>query len=73
MNKHQTEIGDGVFIGSDSQLVAPVKVGEGCYVGAGTTVTEDVPPDTLVLSRAPRSREGGLAEPAPREGAEDGG
>jgi bifunctional UDP-N-acetylglucosamine pyrophosphorylase/glucosamine-1-phosphate N-acetyltransferase len=52
--KHQTEIGDGAFIGSDSQLVAPVKVGEGSYVGAGTTLTEDVPPDTLVFSRAPR-------------------
>jgi bifunctional UDP-N-acetylglucosamine pyrophosphorylase / glucosamine-1-phosphate N-acetyltransferase len=52
--KHRTEIGDGVFIGSDSQLVAPVKVGEGSYVGAGTTVTEDVPSDTLVFARAPR-------------------
>src|SRR6185503_7737656 len=44
----------GACIGSDSQLVAPVKVGEGSYVGAGTTLTEDVPPDTLVFSRAPR-------------------
>jgi len=52
--KHQTEIGDGAFIGSDSQLLAPVKVGEGSYVGAGTTLDEDVPPDTLVFSRAPR-------------------
>jgi bifunctional UDP-N-acetylglucosamine pyrophosphorylase/glucosamine-1-phosphate N-acetyltransferase len=52
--KHLTEIGDGAFIGSDSQLVAPVKVGEGSYIGAGTTVTEDVPADTLVFSRAPR-------------------
>jgi len=52
--KHQTEIGDGAFIGSDSQLVAPVKVGEGSYLGAGTTLTEDVPPDTLVFNRAPR-------------------
>jgi bifunctional UDP-N-acetylglucosamine pyrophosphorylase / glucosamine-1-phosphate N-acetyltransferase len=52
--KHVTEIGDGAFIGSDSQLVAPVKVGEGSYLGAGTTLTEDVPPDTLVFSRAPR-------------------
>ena len=52
--KHVTEIADGAFIGSDSQLVAPVKVGEGAYVGAGTTVTEDVPPDTLVFSRTPR-------------------
>jgi bifunctional UDP-N-acetylglucosamine pyrophosphorylase / glucosamine-1-phosphate N-acetyltransferase len=52
--KHVTEIADGAFIGSDSQLVAPVKVGAGSYIGAGTTVTEDVPPDTLVFSRAPR-------------------
>ena len=52
--KHTTEIGDGAFIGSDSQLVAPVKVGEGSYLGAGTTLTEDVPPDTLVFNRAPR-------------------
>jgi bifunctional UDP-N-acetylglucosamine pyrophosphorylase/glucosamine-1-phosphate N-acetyltransferase len=52
--KHRTEIGDGAFIGSDSQLVAPVKVGEGAYVGAGMTVTEDVPSDTLVFSRVPR-------------------
>ena len=52
--KHVTEIADGAFIGSDSQLLAPVKVGEGSYVGAGTTLTEDVPPDTLVFSRAPR-------------------
>ena len=52
--KHRTEIGDGVFIGSDSQLVAPVTVGEGSYIGAGTTVTDDVPSDTLVFARAPR-------------------
>ena len=49
--KHLTEVGDGVFIGSDSQLVAPVKVGEGAFVAAGTTVTEDVPADALALSR----------------------
>jgi bifunctional UDP-N-acetylglucosamine pyrophosphorylase/glucosamine-1-phosphate N-acetyltransferase len=51
--KHLTEVGDGVFIGSDSQLVAPVKVGKGAFIGAGTTVTEDVPEDALALSRAP--------------------
>jgi bifunctional UDP-N-acetylglucosamine pyrophosphorylase/glucosamine-1-phosphate N-acetyltransferase len=47
-------IGDDVFIGSDTQLVAPVTVGEGALIGAGTTVTEDVPPRALTLSRAPQ-------------------
>ena len=54
IHKHLTEIGDGAFIGSDTQLVAPVKLGEGSYIGAGMTVVEDVPPDTLVFSRAPQ-------------------
>lgn len=53
VNKYQTTIEDGAFIGSDSQLVAPVKVGKGAYVGSGTTVTKDVPPDSLVITRAP--------------------
>jgi bifunctional UDP-N-acetylglucosamine pyrophosphorylase/glucosamine-1-phosphate N-acetyltransferase len=52
--KHVTELGDGVFIGSDTQLVAPVKVGKGSYVGAGSTITKDVPPGALALSRAPQ-------------------
>lgn len=52
--KHRTVIGDGVFIGSDTQLVAPVKVGNGALVAAGTTVTKDVPPFSLALSRAPQ-------------------
>jgi len=50
-NKYQTTLGPGVFVGSDSQLVAPVTLGEGAYVAAGTTVTEDVPPGALALSR----------------------
>ncbi len=50
--KYITRVGDGAFIGSDSQLVAPVKVGKGAYVGSGTTVTKDVPPGSLVVSRA---------------------
>jgi len=49
--KHKTVIEDGVFIGSDSQVVAPVTIGAGSYVASGTTVTENVPPDSLVLSR----------------------
>ena len=52
VGKYLTELGDDVFVGSDTQLVAPVKVGAGAYVAAGTTVTEDVPPDALVLSRS---------------------
>jgi bifunctional UDP-N-acetylglucosamine pyrophosphorylase/glucosamine-1-phosphate N-acetyltransferase len=53
-DKHVTRIGDRVFIGSDTQLVAPVSVGEGAYIGAGTTVTDDVPPMSLALSRTPQ-------------------
>jgi bifunctional UDP-N-acetylglucosamine pyrophosphorylase/glucosamine-1-phosphate N-acetyltransferase len=52
--KHLTEVGDNVFIGSDSQLVAPVRVGAGAFIAAGTTLTEDVPEDALALSRAPQ-------------------
>ncbi len=51
-NKHLTEIGDGAFIGSDSQLVAPVKIGAGATIGAGSTITSDTPEDTLTLTRS---------------------
>lgn len=51
-NKHVTRIGAGTFIGSNSCLVAPVTVGDGAYVAAGSTVTEDVPADALALGRA---------------------
>ena len=54
INKHRTVIGDDVFIGSDVQLVAPVTVGRNSLVAAGTTVTIDVPPDSLALSRVPQ-------------------
>ncbi|HEV7920118.1 MAG TPA: bifunctional UDP-N-acetylglucosamine diphosphorylase/glucosamine-1-phosphate N-acetyltransferase GlmU [Thermoanaerobaculia bacterium] len=54
VNKHQTILEDGVFIGSDTQLVAPVRIGKGAYVGAGSTITKDVPPDALALSRIPQ-------------------
>lgn len=59
--KHRTDIADGVFIGSDTQLVAPVKVGQGAYIGAGTTVTEDVPAHALVISRVRQRRIDGWA------------
>lgn len=54
VNKHKTIIEDGVFIGSDTQLVAPVRIGKGAYVGAGSTITKDVPPEALALSRTPQ-------------------
>jgi len=50
--KHQTIIGDNAFIGSDTQLVAPVKVGEGATIGAGSTITKDTPANKLSLSRS---------------------
>ncbi len=51
-NKHRTVIEDDVFIGSDTQLVAPVTVRKGATIGAGATITRDVPPGVLALSRA---------------------
>ena len=50
-NKHRTVIEDDVFIGSDTQLVAPVRVGRGATLGAGTTLTKDAPAGELTLSR----------------------
>ena len=52
VNKFRTVIEDDVFVGSDTQLVAPVRVGRGATLGAGTTLTQDAPPDALTLSRA---------------------
>ncbi|MBQ4132774.1 MAG: bifunctional UDP-N-acetylglucosamine diphosphorylase/glucosamine-1-phosphate N-acetyltransferase GlmU [Desulfovibrionaceae bacterium] len=52
VNKHRTEIGAGAFIGSNSALVAPVKIGSNALVAAGSVITKDVPPDTLAFGRA---------------------
>jgi bifunctional UDP-N-acetylglucosamine pyrophosphorylase / glucosamine-1-phosphate N-acetyltransferase len=49
--KHRTEIGNAVFIGSNTALVAPVKIGDGAFVGAGSVITMDVPNDTLAIAR----------------------
>jgi bifunctional UDP-N-acetylglucosamine pyrophosphorylase/glucosamine-1-phosphate N-acetyltransferase len=51
-NKHPTRIEAGAFVGSDATLVAPVTIGEGAYVAAGSTITQDVPKDALALGRA---------------------
>ncbi len=57
--KHRTTIGADVFVGSDVQLVAPVTVGDGAIIGAGTTVTKDVPKDSLATSRVPQENRDG--------------
>ncbi|GAA9271601.1 bifunctional UDP-N-acetylglucosamine diphosphorylase/glucosamine-1-phosphate N-acetyltransferase GlmU [Helicobacter pylori] len=54
-NKHQTIIGENVFIGSDSQLVAPINIGSNVLIGSGTTITKDIPSGSLSLSRAPQT------------------
>ncbi|WQT13981.1 bifunctional UDP-N-acetylglucosamine diphosphorylase/glucosamine-1-phosphate N-acetyltransferase GlmU [Helicobacter pylori] len=54
-NKHQTIIGENVFIGSDSQLVAPITIGSNVLIGSGTTITKDIPSGSLSLSRAPQT------------------
>jgi bifunctional UDP-N-acetylglucosamine pyrophosphorylase/glucosamine-1-phosphate N-acetyltransferase len=51
VHKHPTIIEDGAFIGSDTQLIAPVRVGRGAYVAAGSSITEDVPADALAIAR----------------------
>ncbi len=66
--KHRTVIGDDAFIGSDSQLVAPVSVGRGATLGAGTTLTEDAPPERLTLTRTRQVTVPGWKRPAKKEG-----
>ncbi|MHB8873099.1 MAG: bifunctional UDP-N-acetylglucosamine diphosphorylase/glucosamine-1-phosphate N-acetyltransferase GlmU [Myxococcaceae bacterium] len=61
VHKHKTVLGDGVFVGSDTQLVAPVTIGAGAYIGAGSTITKDVPPDALAISRVPQKIKEGWA------------
>ncbi|BDG09214.1 bifunctional UDP-N-acetylglucosamine diphosphorylase/glucosamine-1-phosphate N-acetyltransferase GlmU [Anaeromyxobacter paludicola] len=60
--KHPTVIGDGVFVGSDSILVAPIEIGEGAYVAAGSTLTESVPAGALALGRARQVNKEGWVE-----------
>jgi len=62
-NKHQTVIGDNAFIGSDTQLVAPVEVGANATIGAGSTITHDAPKGELTLSRSPQQTRNGWKRP----------
>ncbi len=59
--KHRTEIGPGAFIGSNSSLVAPVRVGRNAYVGSGSVITKNVPDEALALTRAPQKERAGWA------------
>ena len=61
VEKHTTTIEAGVFIGSDSQIVAPVTIGKNAYVATGTTVTRDVPADALAISRSPQQNKDAYA------------
>jgi len=60
-HKHRTTIGRSVFVGSDSQIVAPVTLGDGAYVATGTTVTRDVPADDLAIGRVRQENKPGYA------------
>jgi bifunctional UDP-N-acetylglucosamine pyrophosphorylase/glucosamine-1-phosphate N-acetyltransferase len=63
VNKHPTKIEDEVFIGSDTQLIAPVTVGKGAYIAAGSSITENVPPGSLAIARSRQvNKEGWVAQ-----------
>ncbi len=66
-NKHKTIIGDDVFVGSDSQLVAPVTIANGATIGAGTTLTKDVAENELVITRAKERRITGWQRPVKKK------
>jgi bifunctional UDP-N-acetylglucosamine pyrophosphorylase/glucosamine-1-phosphate N-acetyltransferase len=68
VSKHRTEIGAGAFIGSNSSLVAPVKIGKGAYVGSGSVISKDVADDALALTRAPQEERPGWAARFRRRG-----
>ncbi len=60
--KHKTTIGNNVFVGSDVQFIAPVNIGDGALIAAGSTVTKDVPPGALAISRVEQGNKEGYAE-----------
>src|SRR5690606_3787799 len=59
--KHFTDIGAGAFIGSNTALVAPVKIGDGAYTGSGSVITKDVAPDALAVERSKQFEKPGWA------------
>ena len=63
VNKHKTLLGDGVFVGSNSTLVAPIQINQGGFVAAGSTVTTAVPADSLAVGRAKQRNIDGWRRP----------
>jgi bifunctional UDP-N-acetylglucosamine pyrophosphorylase/glucosamine-1-phosphate N-acetyltransferase len=61
-DKHKTTIGAGAFVGSNSSLVAPVKIGSGAYIGSGSVITREVPDDALAVERSPQTLREGWAK-----------
>ena len=68
--KHQTVLGEGVFVGSNSTLVAPLTIEDGAYVAAGSTVGKNVPADALAISRAKQDNKEGYAARIRRRNAQ---
>ena len=60
-NKHLTDVGKGAFVGSNTSLVAPVKIGDGAYIGSGSVITKDVAADALALERSAQEERPGWA------------
>ena len=72
VNKHETRIGDGAFIGTNTSLVAPITIGEGAYIGAGSTITKDVPAGALAVARGHQVvKDGWAARKAKARGPRD--
>jgi bifunctional UDP-N-acetylglucosamine pyrophosphorylase/glucosamine-1-phosphate N-acetyltransferase len=71
VRKHATIIEDGAFVGSDCQLVAPIRIGRGAYVAAGSCITQDVPPEALAIARERQSIKTDWAERRRRATSED--
>jgi bifunctional UDP-N-acetylglucosamine pyrophosphorylase/glucosamine-1-phosphate N-acetyltransferase len=67
VNKHLTTIGNGVFIGSNSTLVAPLEISAGGFIGAGSTITRKVAPDQLAISRTKQRNLDGWKRPVKKE------
>lgn len=68
--KHETRIGDGAFVGTNTSLVAPITIGEGAYIGSGSVITRDVPPGALAIERSPQVVKDGWAARRARKPSE---